>query len=130
MEEIRYLHNLLQRVHLIQVYSYKFCIYEWYLIVCIDHVVVMPDPVPYLSIYTFESLFIVPSSLPLNSVNSARSNLMTLNSATNPLGLIQYGDTNMNTQISTEPTVSGSYASSGVPFSYVTVLIHSNTSNK
>ena len=59
MEEIRYLHNLLQRVHLIQVYSYKFCIYEWYLIVCIDHVVVMPDPVPYLSIYTFESLFIL-----------------------------------------------------------------------
>ena len=55
---------------------------------------------------------------------------MTLNSTANPLGLIQYGDTNMNTQISTEPTVSGSYASSGVPFSYVTVLIHYNPSNK
>lgn len=72
----------------------------------------------------------MPSSLPLNSVNSARNNLMTLNSTANPLGLIQYGDTNMNTQISTEPTVSGSYASSGVPFSYVTVLIHYNPSNK
>ena len=130
MEEIRYLHNHLQRVHLIQVYSYALCIYEWFLMVCIDHVVVMPDQVPYLSIHTFESWFIVPSSLPLNSVNSARNNLMTLNSTANPLGLIQYGDTNMNTQISTEPTVSGSYASSGVPFSYVTVLIHSNTSNK
>lgn len=73
---------------------------------------------PYLSEISYFVFELVPSTLSINSVGGTGRNMLTLNNSGNPLNLIQYGDNNMGTQISNDPSV----PSSVVPFTYLPVI--------